>query len=297
MRLRVLLPLALAGALAGCGDKDGGDTGVTGGDTADGGGGAAAALDCASAEGVRFTAADGSISDWTAAFAAGADGAPALITVEEDGVVDVCGGTWFVALDVSASDLVLRGDARVSAPVLDGGGSGPLIQLRSNGARFVAEDLSFTGALACFGSVLTAADMAEPCDQAAQPLDADITFRRSHLYANAYELGGGVVGVSGGLVLLEDSLVAANEGHGVFGIAADITCTGSSAVDAGVMDNSKTGVWIADPGADAGYALVSAGCDWGGNGQEDVRLDGETYFDGFGADASFSCDARSLTCE
>jgi len=293
MRLRALFSLALVGVLSGCGDKDA----DPGGDTAVGGGDSGSVLDCSIAEGVRFTATDGSVTDWTGAFAAGTDGAPALINVDRDGVLEVCGGTWFVMLDVSADDLVLRGDTRVSAPVLDGGGSGPLIQLRSSRARFVAEDLSFTGALACFGSVLTAADMAEPCDQAAQSLDADITFRRSHLHSNAYELGGGVIGVSGGVVLLEDSLVSDNEGHGVFGIAADITCTGSSAVDAGVMANSKSGVWIADPGENAGYALVSAGCDWGGNVQEDVRLDGETYFNGFGADASFSCDARSLTCE
>lgn len=287
----VRLLVVLGGSLAACAGEPERETGSAGV-----GGGGGGDLDCAVGEGVRFTAADGAVSDWTAAFAAGTPGAPAQVSIEQDGVVEVCGGTWYVLMDVRAADLVLRGDDRVSAPVLHGGGAGGLIQLRTPGSRFVAEDLRFTGGLACFGSVLTAADMAEPCDQDAQPIAAEVTFRRSQLSGNAYEIGGGVVGVVGGTVLLEDTLIADNEGHGVFALAADVTCTGSADVEAGLKDNSKSGVWIAEPGQEAGYSLRSTSCDWGGNGQEDVRLHQETTFDGFGADATFSCDARSLTC-
>ena len=295
MRVLVCLPsipmLAVASA---CADKPSMDTAPGGGDS--GGSGETAELDCASQEGVRFVSADGTIQDRTQEFAAGSAGAPASIAIDQDGVLEVCGGTWNVLLDVRSADLVLRGDARVSQPVLSGGGSGPIIQVRTPGARFVAEDLDFTGAIACFGSVLTAADMAVPCDQEALPVQADITFRRSRLVGNAFDFGGGVVGVTGGIVTLEDTLISDNDGHGVFALGGDVRCTGSAEVEAGLKNNSKSGVWISEPGQDAGRTLVSEGCDWGGNGQDDVRLDTETYFTGFGDDADFTCDAIALTC-
>lgn len=290
---RGMLALPLLALLSACGDKA--DSAVPGGD--DTGGGSGATLDCATAEGVQFTAADGTVEDWTAAFAAGAAGAPADVLVDRDGVLEICGGTWVVNLSVTAADLVLRGDASVSSPVLDGGGGGPIVDLTTQGARLVVEDLALTGAKACFGSAIRAADFATECDREAGPLGADVTVRRAHLHGLTFDIGGGAIGTAGSSVLVEDSLIADNEGHGVFAVATDVRCTAAAGMDAGMHDNTKSGVWLAEPGQAAGNTVVSEGCDWGSNGQEDVRLGEDTYFNDFGPDASFVCDAIAGVCE
>ncbi len=178
--------------------------------------------------------------------------------------------------------------------VLDGGGAGTLIRLRTNGASLTVEDLTLTGGLACFGSVVLAADMAEDCSPGAGNLDTAITMRRVDITGNAYETGGGTIGVVGGSVTLEDTRIADNQGHGVFAVDADVSCSGSTGMDAGLHDNSKSGVWMM-PTVDA-RTLTSSVCDWGNNAQEDVRIGEELSFDGFGEDASFSCDSLAGTC-
>ena len=297
MSLSPRLALMATGlALAACGDKDTTGAPDSGVPHDSGDGSADVTADCAGAEGVWFTAADGTVEDWTATFASGSAGAPVEVMVERDGVVDVCGGTWVVNLTVSAASLTVRGDATRSAPTLDGGGSGPIIDLTTVGSRLVVEDLTLTNARACFGSGIRGADFSAECDREAGPLGADVTVRRSHLHGLTYDIGGGAIGTAGSTVVVEDTLIANNEGHGVFAVATDVRCSAASGLDAGMRDNTKSGVWVADPTPEAGNSLVSEGCDWGGNGQEDVRLGGETYFNDFGQDARFQCDALALTC-
>jgi hypothetical protein len=142
-----------------------------------------------------------------------------------------------------------------------------------------------------------AADFATECDREAGPLGADITLRRVHVHGMGFDIGGGAIGTAGSTVTVEDTLIADNEGHAIFAVATDVTCSAAAGLDAGMHDNTKSGVWIAEPQPDAGNTVVSDGCDWGGNGQEDVRLGEDAYFDGFGQDASFVCDAIAQVCE
>ncbi len=97
--------------------------------------------------------------DLTADFAAGTKAAPATITIDEDGVLHVCAGEWYVTFDVQV-DARISGHGGTDETVLNGGGQGPAIvideelDLRVQGVSFtdyVASDSQYGSAIDCSG--------------------------------------------------------------------------------------------------------------------------------------------------
>ncbi|RME24388.1 MAG: hypothetical protein D6798_11345 [Deltaproteobacteria bacterium] len=69
---------------------------------------------------------DGTVTDLSATFAAGADGAPATWSSADSGLLRVCEGTWYVNLELTGDDVEVEG---IDDPVLDGGTAGRVLRL------------------------------------------------------------------------------------------------------------------------------------------------------------------------
>ncbi len=69
---------------------------------------------------------DGTIADLTPTFATGVDGAPATWSSADSGLLRVCGGTWYVSVELSGDEVEVEG---IDAPVLDGGAAARVLSL------------------------------------------------------------------------------------------------------------------------------------------------------------------------
>ena len=93
---------------------------------------------------VTFYDLTGRPAELTPEWAAGTEGQPAAVTLDQEGTVFICGGTWYVDLTIATGGLSLRGQTVADQPtVLSGGGSSPIMQVDASGSTIVLEDLSF----------------------------------------------------------------------------------------------------------------------------------------------------------
>jgi len=90
-----------------------------------------------------FTDSDGNMSDFTGSMA-GAEDAPASVTVSEAGQIDLCEGTFYAALEVSADlDLVSHGEVALS-----GAGQATILTVLAEGITVKASSLTMQDGLA-----------------------------------------------------------------------------------------------------------------------------------------------------
>jgi hypothetical protein len=214
------------------------------------------------------------------------------LTLDQDGTLTFCGGEHAVQLDVSAN-VTLRTDPAFDRAVLTAAND-THVYLTKSGIDLTVEDLDFTGGNNCWASAILGAVVSE-CDRLEfEPITADIVLRRTHMYGNTFDTGGGVVAITGDTTLtLEESFISDNEGHGIFAVNANMVCT-----NGGVHDNTKTGIWsVQNEDAAGTYTIDSTSCDWSGAGYNSVILDFDQAitFD-FGEDATFACDSGSQSC-
>ena len=111
------------------------------------------------------------------------------------------------------------------------------------------------------------------------------------------------MGVGYTTLTLDDTTIADNSVTGIYGIDSLISCTGDPSNDAGVWGNDAgvelLGYFTTDP-----VLFESDGCDFKGVGGVytplfDVLLanvDGDAHEFRFRDDATFSCDATTVTC-
>jgi len=93
---------------------------------------------------VTFYDLTGRPADLTPEWAAGTDMQPAAVTLDEEGTVVVCGGTWYVDLTIATGGMSIRGQTVADEPtVLSGGGNSPIMRVDATGRAIILEDLSF----------------------------------------------------------------------------------------------------------------------------------------------------------
>ncbi len=86
----------------------------------------------------------GTPSDYSAALATGTPSAATTVGFTMDGTLSLCAGTWYLRLEVSASDFALLG-AGSGSTVLDGDSTASVIQAYTGASVLTLEGLTLTG--------------------------------------------------------------------------------------------------------------------------------------------------------
>ena len=136
----------------------------------------------------------GTWSDVSTAWAAGTAASPASITVSTDSRLQVCAGTWYVALDVQA-DLDLTGLGGEAAVVLDGAGAVTPVAVTGTGLAVALDGLTLDNGLA------TMLNGSWPAHWSASSttIGGNLYCEDSTLLVSNTTLSGGSAGVGGGL--------------------------------------------------------------------------------------------------
>ncbi|NOY25045.1 MAG: hypothetical protein GXP62_04145 [Oligoflexia bacterium] len=217
---------------------------------------------------------DGTMTDLTATFGAGTDGAPASWSSADSGLLRVCEGTWYVALDLTGDAVEVQG---MGAAVLDGGLVARPLRLAA-GTSASVHDLDFQrgvtsgdgGCLYADGAGSLALDNLEitSCSAGVNgggiALDgpASVSLSGVTLADNqAGSSGGGLAAAGVGSLTAESASLSGNVA-GSYGGGAFLDATPSTWSLAGVTDNTAyVGGGIAVDGA----ALVIDGATLSGN--------------------------------
>ena len=189
--------------------------------------------ECDEATFARFVASSGTATDWTMALA-GADGVPASVELDEDGILYLCPGTWYAQLALTAYDVGVVGLGGSEDTVLDAGGAGPLLQLQTSWQEVHVEGVTLTnGTLGAdedagggpaletddaWNTTLTLSDVVVHDNLGGIELSGDLFASDLTLHDNSHTFSGsssrtfrgGALAVSGD-VTLSDTLIADNQ--------------------------------------------------------------------------------------
>jgi len=185
-----------------------------------------------------FTNADGLMSDFTT-WPTGSEDAPVSVTLSQTGQIDLCEGTCYVSLDVSADlDLNAHGDVALS-----GGGQATIVAVLAEDITVKISDLRLQDGLASVGSSTDEdlegpsggalhMDVASTVDLASVVLSgnngenggaifvgagAEVSLVNSTVEDNSSELwaGGGTLGAAGAAISLDNIDFSGNDAGGV----------------------------------------------------------------------------------
>lgn len=290
--MRFFLPLLFLAACTST-QKDSDSSPST--DDSTGGGG----TDCAEGGSLYLVAEDGSETDLSAEVLAGTAAAPAAITLSSPGTVHICPGTWYVTLSVQAASMAFVGESGASRPLLSAGEKGVVIDIPTDGASASFTGFDITGGKGCLGSAIRAASIPECSRDGISPVAVSLQLSDMKIYGNTYDVGGGAIGIThGSSLVMENTEISGNDGHGVYAQEANVQCTGSPSDRSGSWGNTKYGFWLEFFDA-AEHTMTSAGCDFGAgaedNGFEDVMFNNVIGFE-YGDDVNFSCSSLTQTC-
>jgi hypothetical protein len=254
-----------------------------------------------------FFPASGGWEDWTAVLGAGGPHSPADVEIAADGELAICRGRWHVDLRVTAHDVAITGLHGSASTTLSGGNSGPVLEVVQNGANVVATGLTMTGGNGCYGAVVATMDVTGCSESGAVAFfttDVSLALVDVRIENNRpTNFAMGAVSVSDTTLMLDHTTIANNLAPGIYAYGSSVYCTGDPSSDAGVWGNTA-GVSISTSFSPDSVVFESDGCDF--NGTEgrytpryDVRLqndDNVTDRFHYGFDATFSCDATTVSC-
>ena len=149
------------------------------------------------------------------------------------------------------------------------------------------------------GSAIRAASVSECSRDGISPVAVHLELSGVNIFGNHYDVGGGAVGIThGGSLVMENTVISENEGHGVYAQEASVACTGTPSDRSGSWGNTKYGIWTEFLDTEE-HTTTSSGCDFGegaeDNGFEDVMFNHDLGFK-YGDDATFSCSTLTQTC-
>ncbi len=221
------------------------------------------------ASGVSFISG-GSVTDLTASFA-GTSSSPLSYTASSPGTLAFCQDTFYVNLTVSA-DVEVTG---TDGATLSASGSGPVVTVSGSSTDLTLTDIIVT-------------------DGGGERIST--TFW-GITYTNYY--GGGIY--SNDTVDMEDTDISSNDanygaGLYIYGSSLNMTCTGSTSIDAGFLRNAAVYEGGALGQRSWGYTATYTftDCDFGSsddNSPEDILISSSSY--DYGDDESFTCDIYS----
>jgi hypothetical protein len=255
-----------------------------------------------------FYPASGGWEDWTADLAAGRSGAPAEVSLDENGSLVICDGKWYVDLVVAGLDVSITGLHGWENTTLSGGGVSAVLEVVEDHAHVVATGLRMIDANGCFGAAVTTMDVVSCVPGGAYGFwKSDIALSlvedriEGNRPTNVDRLG--IVSVANATLTLDDTTITNNSDVGIHGEDSHVICNGKRSNDAGVWGNAN-GVFIHSDSPIDPATFVSNGCDFDGDGttrtpRYDVRVDGMGWYQAyrrFGEDQNFSCDTATWTC-
>jgi hypothetical protein len=253
-----------------------------------------------------YPAGGGTPEDWTADMALGKTGAAEKIDITDDGELVICDGTWYVGLNISAANVTVRGLHGSGVTTISGGDDKRTFAITKSYAVVSAEGLTITEANGCYGAAVSTVQVSSCTTSSASgsyTSGVDLTLTDVQVVDNTPTLVAlATVMVTQGTLTMVDSKIANNSQTAIWAESNFLSCTASDPkTDAGIWGNSG-GVslydWSGDP-----LVFESDGCDFDGvggsytpyqdlymyNGTDDATFD-------FGDDATFLCDASSLSC-
>jgi len=132
---------------------------------------------------------DGASSDdLTARFAKGTPDAPVLVELRDEGTVSLCGGTWYVVVDVLADVNIVGLGASPSDNILDAGGTAPVLSWPLEPVLSAVSGLTLTN-----GSGRYDARYSVSVGGGARcQTESTVTLRDVHITGNTAGMGGGV---------------------------------------------------------------------------------------------------------
>ena len=201
---------------------------------------------------VAFTDALGGVSDVSSTFVGGVDGAPLALALTQDGSYAFCPGTYYLSLEVSASDLDLVGVGGASAVLISGGDAERVLETKSGASALAIAELTLTGGSAdkggairteVSGLTLTLTDCVVSANAAGDGAgiyakNASVVVDGGSIEGNIASTGGGGLYLSSVEAELSGVLISTNEasdGGGVYATGSDLWCD-----DCAVQDNSAS---------------------------------------------------------
>lgn len=187
---------------------------------------------------VEFKASDGTRTDVSATFEGGTPSAALAVTLDDEGTLSFCDGTWYVHLTVTAPSLTVRGVGH-DLTALDGADAGVVVHAPTS--RLVVEDLTVQ-----HGRADTKGG------GAFAPVRGDLTLSRVALRDNTGVRGGAFELLDGASVLASDCVFSGNSADG-WGGAVDAAGGTARFVDCAFTENASgySGEALAISGADA----------------------------------------------
>jgi hypothetical protein len=185
------------------------------------------------------SAVSGATGEWTSlndVFAAGTDGAPAVVTVDEDTDLYMCDGSWFASVGVTGGLVNIYG---VGAVELDGGGARSPLSVSGASTELMVDGLALTGGVAH----LDAADRVSlrgggglHCEDA-----LGVQLFNMDIFGNSAQNVGGGVYIEDCFVEMTDSLVHDNQALAV-GVGS-VGGGGGVAVGGGLLSLVNTDIY------------------------------------------------------
>ena len=248
----------------------------------------------------------GGYEDWTADLASGLYGATERIVLDTVGELVICDGTWYVDLEVRSDDVTITGLHGSADTILSGGDDTRVLGIVEESAKVKVRGLTMTEGNGCFGAVVSTMIVSSCSSKGGSgTTTTGSTLRLSDVRIENNNppllwIAWSMIYSTNGALELVDSTVANNTIVGIEVQGSSLHCTGDPKNDAGIWGN------VAGVSMD-GYAdellFESEGCDFDGTGgaytpSYDLQLSSGVsvdWFD-FGDDATFSCDASTITC-
>jgi len=134
-----------------------------------------------------------SVSDVSASFAAGSSGKPVNYAISSDGSLTICDGTYYVYLDVSASDVEIVGLYGSARTILDADSSASVIDVSASAPVLSVSGLSLQNGYASSGGAFHCEDSA-----AAVSFDDVVFEANGATYGGAIYMAGGELSVTDG---------------------------------------------------------------------------------------------------
>ncbi len=248
----------------------------------------------------------GGYEDWTADLASGLYGATATIVLDTVGDLVICDGTWYVDLEVESDEVTITGLHGSADTILSGGDDTRVLGIVEDSAKVKVRGLTMTEGNGCMGAVVSTMIVGSCSSKgssgttttgsALRLSDVRIENNDPGLVWIAWSM---IYSTNGALELL-DSTVASNSIVGIELQGSSMHCTGDPTNDAGIWGNAAG---VSMDGYEDELLFESEGCDFDGTGgaytpSYDLALSSGVSLDlfDFGDDATFSCDASTLTC-
>jgi hypothetical protein len=261
-----------------------------------------------------FYPAAGGWEDWTADLGAGKYGAPAEISLLDEGELVICDGTWYAELVVGdaatftgPASLTITGLHGSGSTTLSGGADAAVLRVTAHYVNVIAQGLTMTEGDSCFGAAISTGALAFCTSTSASiswAIGYTLTLRDVRVVDNVptFLSAFAAAYIVNGTLTLEDSTIANNSVEGIIGEGTSVYCSGDPKNDAGIWGNSSVGARLNSYGTDP-LLFESDGCDFDGikpvyTPSYDAVLYGKLgsgNFD-FGDDAVFACDITSGAC-